>query len=644
MTGGGGALKAATAVVGLLAGIVAAVYVLGGLAIALRLFFDHFHQDEVVSAVAQLPRETVIATALLNVVGLAALVGLFAAVGYGLLGRPRPRRGRAASDAAEDDPHRLTSGPTLRVAALFAGLVVVAAVAPLPALVHAVGQEETSRGLWIYLPAVVATYGVLAGAWYLLRQVAHCDWSRGEKALGAGAVWAAVAVVPLLMFAGTRPFVAAQICTVGGELPVKGKLVGESSSSVFLEEEFGAEAAILTVPAGRVTRSEYGDLSSTFSCPLSPGQEARAEKAEDRLGGHGEPKEVALATRLRPRILFDSHERWRPVEVGAFLGERFGDGGGQRLCGRRCGSGRGAGIERLHPGRGAPGYLDVHGGAENGTDYVSASPDCRARAPAVDCNSGPRAVVYYRRTTHEGLWYWDYWWFLRYNDYAGPLDKCNAFNCSDHEGDWEGITVITTPSAEPTIVGAIYAAHRNRIRADAGMVPLSGGRPLVFVAAGTHGSYPYRCSVHCRQYAKLGGTVRLPEGSHDGAAPWGGNAEEDCEKHTCVRALPEVEAADDLALPLAGSWAGWPGHWGATCHRGCRFPLLQGSPRSPGLQIRFECPWAVTDRALPAPDGSGLSRSEPVGDTERLFAACRAQRGGERGLWTSEQTTRAGSR
>lgn len=615
---GSGALKTAGAIVGLLAGIATAIYVAGGLVLSLRLYFDHFQQDEVVSAVAQLPRETVITAALLSVFGLAAVVWLVAALIGAILRFPRRR---------VETP--LSVG---RLAGFFALFVLLPLLVSLPALLHAVGQDEESRGYLVYLVGAALTACALIGGWCLLGGIGARGWSRGEKAVAAGAVWAAIALVPLVMFAGTRSFATAQICTAGADLPVKSKLIGESSDRVFLEEEFGNEAAVLELPSGQVTRAEYGDLSSTFACPRSPGQEAQAKVAEARLGGHGSKRELALAMRLRPRLLFDSSERWRPVAVDALLSEPGGNGGYHQICnpGRGCRPART--IAQLRPAGSASAYLDLNGEAENGTDFQAADPACRSQPPLLDCNAGPQAAIYYRRTTHEGRWYWDYWWLLRYNDYVGPLDECNPVNCSDHEGDWEGITVITTPSANPTILGAVYAAHRNRVLVEGDLLPLSGGRPLVFVAAGTHASYPYRCRSGCLQYQRLADTARLPEDPHDGAVPWGDNSDTRCRLDTCVRAIPEVEPADDLALPLAASWAAWPGLWGATCHAGCNFPLLQGSPRSPGLQVRFECPWAVTDRALPAPDGSGLSRSERVGDEERLFARCRAQRGGERGL------------
>ena len=75
--------------------------------------------------------------------------------------------------------------------------------------------------------------------------------------------------------------------------------------------------------------------------------------------------------------------------------------------------------------------------------------------------------------------------------------------------------------------------------------------------------------------------------------------------------------AEDAAIPLAGEWATRPGKWGSTCVAGC--DAAESSPNSPGLQIRFECPWAPTRRARLSPDKT-VSKSEPAGDAERLRA------------------------
>lgn len=608
------ALKTATAIVGLLAGIVAAVYVLGGLVIALRLLFDHFDFNSVVSTLGQLPREPVIATALMDVIAPAAVFGLLMAMGYGLFNRPRSRGER--SDQLDQGRHwkpLLLVGFPLIVLALF---------------VPALYQELTTHGFsWRLLVTAIGAgvaYAALATACFLIRREGRSGSSRIVRALAAGGLWAIVALTPALVFAGSLPFERAQVCTTSSLLPVKGRLIGEGGGRVLIEEQFGNEAGVISLPSDQVTTSEYGDVVTNFVCPLPPGAKAAAKVAEAKLGGHGSKDERRLATLLRPRLRFDTKEPWRPLAVAPFLRERFAGGGSQEACWTapepHCERNRGLDQFRRSPG--APEYINIHGSGRNGSDFFSPDPACRTDAPVVDCNSGRRSVIYYRRTTHEGRWYWDYWWFYRYNDYVGRFNECHYY-CADHEGDWEGVTVITSPSLKPEVLGAIYAAHRDRVLVEGGILPLSGTHPLAFVAEGTHATYPYRCAHDCAQYATEAG-VHLPEDDHDGEIAWGGNVDAQCAEVRCVRPLPEVGHPGDAALPLAGGWAGWPGRWGNTCVNGCS--LAESSPASPGSQIRFQCPWAPTRLGVLSPDGT-VSKSERAGDAERLRATCEAQRG-----------------
>ena len=616
-----GALKTATAVVGLLAGLVAGIYLLGGLVIGLRLLFDHFNFSAVASTLGQLPREPVVATALIDVIAPAVLIGLALSLLYGLIGTPRPHP-KQEPDLTKVKWHWLS----------FVGLVLLALVLAAPGAWVAHVNEGPKPLLRVLVGAIFA-FPILVACWYLKRQIARTGWSRMVRALAAGGLTAVALLVPMLLVASALPFERVQGCIPGAQHPFEGRLIGESGDRYLIEEQFGKEAGVVALPAGNVTLSESGDLSSRFVCPLPADEKAAARVAEVELGGHGSRLEQELATRLRPRLRFDGEEPWRPISVPAFLGERFPGGGAHRLCDR----GAGGACEALEsPGQlagalGEPGYIDVYGNGPAGEGYEAADPECRRRLPratVVDCNSGPTAAMYYRRTTHEGNWYWDYWWFYRYNDYAGFGDTCESFFCGDHEGDWEGITVVTTAKKTPEIIAALYAAHGERVLVDGDMMPRAGNHPLVFVAKGTHASYPYRCSGRCRQYTRIKGE-RLPETHHDGAVTWGPNADSKCVRRTCVRPLPEVGLPGSRALPLAGGWAGWPGNWGASCQDGCK-DVVRGepSPRSPGTQSRFRCPWATTRLALAHADGSGLSRSERAGDAERLFAFCAAQHGG----------------
>ncbi|HEX6152486.1 MAG TPA: hypothetical protein VFZ19_03090 [Solirubrobacterales bacterium] len=615
------ALKTATAIVGLLAAVVTGLYVLGGLVIALRLLFDHFAFSEVVTTIGQLPRAPVVATALVNVIGPALTLGLVMGLFHGVTGGLRlsekyPKPGRS--------PRWWEA-----LVALLPALIVT-----LPGLWVAHRHEGPAPvGRWIIAALLLAP--ILLAAWYLRPRIAASGWSRVGRSAAVGAAWAVIALIPMVLVSSALPFERAQVCVSGIAEPVTGKLIGESDDRILLEEQFGREVGVIALPADQVTLSEYGDLSSSFACPAPAEEGAPEEAKEPNLGGHGSAQEQELATRLRPRLRFDSEEPWRPISVNAFLAEEFSDGKRHQLCDKGS-TGSCTPLkapEELLREPGEAGYIDIHGEGKNGAGYETADEACiegdRTKEGAVlDCNAGPGAAMYYRRTTHEGRWYWDYWWFFRYNDYKGIGDACDSVFCGDHEGDWEGITVVTTPTIPPEVVGAIYAAHAERVLVKGSQLPKAGNHPLVFVAKGTHASYPFWCTGSCRQYKTIGGE-RLPETHHDGAAAWGANSDAECGKDGCVRPLPEVGKPGQLALPLAGAWAGWPGRWGGTCYHGCK-GVAHGepSPRSPGTQTRFSCPWAATRVALPRADNSGLSRSERLGDAERLLANCAAQRGG----------------
>lgn len=608
----------ATKAVGLLAGVVAATYLLGGAVIALRMLFEGFTPATVITLLGQLPRQLVISTALLDVIAPAATLGLVAALLYGAADRPQK---------LTEDETRIDKGPHPRRS--FVLLAVFTLVLVAPAIYTVVHNEGWTWWLLTSVLGIVVTFALAVAGLYLVRRTGRRDdWSRLVKAAATGAIWAGVALTPAVMLAGALKFEDALVCASDSLVPTEGALIGESSDHVLLATDFGDEESVLSLPADRVTKSQYGDLSSEFVCPAPVGSDPKDPVAAAVLGGHGSLAERRLAISLRPQLRLDSHERWRPLEVGRFLDEEFEGGVGHGACrpGKDPPCPGVTGLEQLS-GRSVA-YLDIHGKARNGADFGSPPADCVMRSAAVDCDGGPASTIYYRRTTHNGRWYWDYWWFMRYNDYTGSFNDC-VIVCGDHEGDWEGVTVITTPSLAPQILGAIYAAHKDRVAVSGSLLPKAGTHPLAFVADGTHATYPFACTGECRQYATLAGE-RLPEESHDGSVEWANNDDAACEESHCVRPLPEVGNPADDSLPLAGAWAGWRGSWGETCHRGCggTDSLHESSPRSPGAQLRFACPWVPTQAALLDPNGTGLSRSKAVGDSQRLLAECAALRGG----------------
>lgn len=294
---------------------------------------------------------------------------------------------------------------------------------------------------------------------------------------------------------------------------------------------------------------------------------------------HGSAKEVALAARLRPYLFFDATERWRPLEVDAFRTEQFKDGAGHHLWSPRT-------------------YLEIHGNQQNGSDYhspaangcVSAQDAHRQGRATPNCDEGAPTAVYYRRTTHGGLWFWDYWAFYRFNDYTGRINQC-WFVCDDHEGDWEGVTVVTTRSRDaPELRGTLFAEHTDRIAVAPSATVMTGEHMDVYVASGTHASYRFKCSHKCDQHI-----AARPEEAHDGTRPWTGNDDPTCLRIRCIRPLPDSGRSDDDTPAHPSAWNGWTARWGSTCQAGCHHPISSGpSPRAPGSQARFDCPWAAT--------------------------------------------------
>src|SRR3954451_21939415 len=128
----------------------------------------------------------------------------------------------------------------------------------------------------------------------------------------------------------------------------------------------------------------------------------------------------------------------------------------------------------------------------------------------------------------DGRLWLQYWLFYVYNDYQ------LAARFGLHEGDWEMIALRMDPErAAPDV--AVYAQHAYAEQRDWDDVAKEDGRPVVFVARGSHGSY-FEPGMH---------TTEVFYDIADGA-----------------RDTPELalEVLDGNDPP----WTRWPGVWGAT--------------------------------------------------------------------------------
>ncbi|HEY2719639.1 MAG TPA: Vps62-related protein, partial [Solirubrobacteraceae bacterium] len=303
-------------------------------------------------------------------------------------------------------------------------------------------------------------------------------------------------------------------------------------------------------------------------------QEAFSEVPQEQAG--------TLAERFRPVLLFDSGERWRPLNVTYLFDE-----GVHRFCTRQR---QGEGCSVIHSAQqfdalamhtsalGPSTYIDLAGGKV--AEYHGPE---RCKAPLLDCGTGPGSAIYYHVTESNGRFYVDYWWFLRFNHFAAskPSVTCRLQQaressvCDEHEGDWEGVTVVTPPNDEHQIDYVVYAAHKGTFRYSASQLKFARGttRPYVYSAQGSHASYPQPCSGNCSQPSGLAvdGLVNLPEGRFDGKGDWARNYE------TCSANAPG-SCLQSLTLQ---PWNTWPGEWGAGCAAVCGNATGVDSPRSP---------------------------------------------------------------
>ena len=334
-------------------------------------------------------------------------------------------------------------------------------------------------------------------------------------------------------------------------------------------------------------------------------QAAAFSEVDEALAGE-------LAERFRPWLEFDSGELWRPLRVSALLDE-----GDHRFCTRSAKSpdcvpiGSTEDFDTLTRAAGALGpatYIDIAGGSVK--EYRGPE-EC---APLEDCGRPPRSAIYYHVTESNDRFYIDYWWFLRFNHFprSHPGLSCHSQAavengiCDEHEGDWEGVTVVTPPDEDDQVDYVVYAAHKGTFRYTASQLQMHDGtRPTIYVAQGSHASYPASCAHDCSQPPGLAvdGLIDLPESNFDGKNGWARNGEP----------CPANAPGSCLESLTGQAWTTWPGQWGAGCGDACGKNEAANSPRSPGLQSRYQTPWCSSQGGVFTCDGRALRCSDWLG-------------------------------
>jgi hypothetical protein len=335
-----------------------------------------------------------------------------------------------------------------------------------------------------------------------------------------------------------------------------------------------------------------------------------------------EPQAGELADRFRPWLKFDSQEQWRPLSISHLFQERIAGQSAHEFCSRPPAEPGCTPIQdesqftQLAARAGALGsstYINLAGGKPE--DYHGPE-QCGDLA---DCGTGPASAIYYHVTQSNDRFYIDYWLFYRFNHFyrSDPSLSCKSSIarkngiCDEHEGDWEGITAVTAPGDDTTLDYVVYAAHKGTFRYAASEIGLQDGtRPVVYVARGSHASYPKPCPGDCNQPIALAaqGLITLPESSFDGARDWARNADS-CPANapgSCLLSLPRTDQN-------ARAWTVWQGQWGAGCGDACGAQSEIGSPRSPGVQTRYQTPWCSTQGAALTCDSVALGCSDWLG-------------------------------
>jgi Vacuolar protein sorting-associated protein 62 len=220
------------------------------------------------------------------------------------------------------------------------------------------------------------------------------------------------------------------------------------------------------------------------------------------------------------------------------------------------------------------------------------------RVPGVE--RGPaRPVVYGRRA---GPWL-QYWMLFAYNDQDRGLLRTGR-----HEGDWE---VVQYRLRRGRLVQAVYAQHSGAETCGPANVRRSRGRPVVFLARGSHASY-FRPGTRDRTWPD-------PNDEADGRG---------------LRVRPRLVRVSEERPP----WMAYEGRWGAT--RAGRAPGEMDSPRGPAFQgVRWSDPGAWADSARPCTRVDCDERGECDG-RETAIAAVLAAVGLILAVWYGVRRTR----
>ncbi len=299
-----------------------------------------------------------------------------------------------------------------------------------------------------------------------------------------------------------------------------------------------------------------------------------AEPVETRVGAPSPPAATGarpglppaaiqrtLALRHAPRVWLHRHERFGPMDPGAFVAAsalRWLDrrdrrtlvpaGPDPRRLGAGCDAQEGGCMafggflsrELTRPysanPRRAPGLALARG------FYLDPPDDVRRGDP-----SGPSGVpVFYELRRTGGELAVTYWLFSAYSRpfiNVGSDTRRNLLNLA-HEGDWENIDVVLGPAPDHRPLRVLFYGHGHPVPVPWERVERVGGtHPVVFSALDSHASYPTAAEVRGRD-TKVCGAVGCSHDFRSRGRRW------------------DTWAAGGVRDARAEPWYGFGGAWG----------------------------------------------------------------------------------
>jgi hypothetical protein len=267
-------IKTGGEAIALIAGVVAATYLLGGLVVLGRLLFAGYKAEQAVTVLGQLAREPVVTIGFVQVLGAAAALGLLAMLVAAATGKPTAHSDQREPGDAAAGVAAATGKPTAHsdqrelgnAAAGLLGLAVLISAAI--AVVLGLRDGWSLRLGWAAL-AILPTWGALCTGWRTLRHSGGLLPFRTLRILAVGVVFTLVAIPGTLVASALVLPEGVRLCLSAEPGVINGFLIAMTKDQAFLMPTDGSKR-VIALPGDSITRADTGDTSNLPACPDLP--------------------------------------------------------------------------------------------------------------------------------------------------------------------------------------------------------------------------------------------------------------------------------------------------------------------------------------------------------------------------------------